>query len=130
MRPEVGGSILLSPPLKNQDMGERYQGLTEAQEAVLVALSDQRCANLLSAADFIADLPDATKTFLLEARPEEIQKLQDGIRLAVATQTVARAGEWTMRVGRWVILTAFSIIMFFTIAWEKVPAFLKFNAKQ
>ncbi|WP_445490165.1 hypothetical protein [Rhodopseudomonas sp. RCAM05734] len=103
---------------------QRYRGLTPAQEAVLVALTDQRCANLLAAADFVADLPvhakdflrDAkpeTLDFLRDARPEEITNLKEGIQLVVAAQLLGR-------VGRWVVITIFGMIVGSLLIWDRL----------
>jgi hypothetical protein len=122
--------------------------LTEAQHAALVKLTDARALHLFELADVIGDMnadgleflrrlgdPDhaaltrflgradkSTFEFLAQVRPEEVEKLKDAVRLAVATQTVAAAGKSAFRVGRWLILIAFSVITFFTFIWDKVPS--------
>lgn len=110
-----------------------YPEITQAQWATLVALTDQRCTNLLDAADFIADLPEETRDFLRQAkpetleflrdaRPEEIGKLKDGIQLVVATQLLGRVGRWT-------VVTLFGTFMGMLLLWDKVAAWWKGAAK-
>jgi hypothetical protein len=125
--------------------------LTEAQHAALVKLTDARALHLFELADLIGDMnadgleflrrlgdPDhseltkflskadkSTFEFLASVRPEEVEKLKDGVRLAVATQTVADAGKAAFRVGRWLILAAFSVIVFFQFVWDKIPVSFK-----
>lgn len=50
--------------------------LTAAQEALLSAFTDQRCANILESADFIHDLTRAQKDFLTQAQPETLEFLR------------------------------------------------------
>lgn len=108
---------------------DRYHSLTPAQEAVLVALSDQRCANLLASADFVADLTEDAKDFLRDAKPEtlkflkdardvEISELQNGIELVRAFRT-------TGRVMRWTIVTLFSTLIGFLLIWDRLSSWAR-----
>ena len=51
--------------------------LTAAQAAMWAAFIDQRCANFVAAADFVADLGEHQKAFLTKAKPETLDFLAD-----------------------------------------------------
>jgi hypothetical protein len=110
-------------------MAERYRGLTDAQEALLVALSDQRCANLLATADFVADLSPEAKEFLREAKPKtltflkdareaEIAELENGIELVRSFKTAGRVVRWT-------VVTLFGAFIGLTLIWDKISGWVK-----
>lgn len=103
-----------------------YPEITPAQWAVLQALTDQRCVNLMEAIDFIADLPPETKialmqgdketwTFLRRLRPEELTELGNAIENARAFR---RAGKLV----RWTIITLFGAFVGMSVIWDKVSA--------
>lgn len=107
----------------------KYPEITEAQWAVLVALTDERCKGLLEAIDFIRDLPDETRQFLRDAQPEtvkflrgarkeEIEKLQEGIQLVVATQLLGRVGRWT-------VVTLFGTFIGMMMIWDRLASWFK-----
>jgi hypothetical protein len=52
-----------------------FPQITRAQWAVLSAWTDQRCENMMEAADFVADLSPAAKKFLRDADEEKIGQL-------------------------------------------------------
>ena len=102
----------------------KFPEITAAQWAVLSAFTDQRCANLLEAADFIADLPEETKTalmqgdkgtweFLRRLRPDELNELGNAIENARAFR---RAGKMV----RWSIVTLFGTFVGMSVIWDKV----------
>lgn len=53
----------------------QYPELTPAQWSVIAALTDQRCANILEAADFISDLSPEAKAFLKSADRAKIAQM-------------------------------------------------------
>lgn len=107
----------------------KFPEITQAQWAVLSALTDQRCVNLLEAADFIADLPEETKNalmqgdketwvFLRRLRPEELSELGNAIENARAFR---RSGKMV----RWSIITVFGAFVGMTVIWDKVSLLWK-----
>lgn len=107
----------------------RYPGLTPAQEAMLVAFTDQRCANLLACADFVADLPEAAKDFLMEAKPETLKFLKDARDVEIAELAngieLVRAVRMTSRIMRILIITMFSVFVGVMMIWDKLAGWLK-----
>jgi hypothetical protein len=110
----------------------KFPEVTQAQWAVLQALTDQRCANLMEAADFIADLPEETKNalmqgdketwvFLRRLRPEELGELGNAIENARAFR---KAGKMV----RWSIVTLFGAFVGMSVIWDKI-SFLWKSAK-
>jgi mannose/fructose/N-acetylgalactosamine-specific phosphotransferase system component IID len=67
-----------------------FPELTEAQFAVLNALTDQRCANMMEAMDFVSDLSPEAKAFLKSADKDKIQKLTDNMTFFATTKAVWR----------------------------------------
>jgi mannose/fructose/N-acetylgalactosamine-specific phosphotransferase system component IID len=65
-----------------------YPEITKAQWAVLEAMTDQRCANLLEAADFISDLSPEAKAFLKSADKKKIQSLNENIEFYSTSKAV------------------------------------------
>lgn len=53
-----------------------YPEITVAQWEVLSAWTDQRCTNMLDAADFLSDLTEKQKAFLKQAEPETLDFLR------------------------------------------------------
>lgn len=107
-------------------MPTTVENITEAQAAVLRALTDQRCSNLLEVADVWADLPEATKRFLKEADPKtlnflrltreyEIDEWEQGIQLV-------RSLKITGRMTRRAFVILFGTFMGFLLFWEKIQA--------
>jgi hypothetical protein len=52
-----------------------FPQITRAQWAVLSAWTDQRCENMMEAADFVADLSPEAKAFLKSADKEKVEQL-------------------------------------------------------
>lgn len=109
--------------------GLKFPEITQAQWAVLSALTDQRCVNLMEAADFVADLPEETKNalmqgdkemwvFLCRLRPEELSELGNAIENARAFR---RAGKMV----RWSIVTLFGAFVGMSVIWDKISLLWK-----
>jgi hypothetical protein len=67
-----------------------YPEITEAQWAVLSAWTDQRCAHMMDAADFIADLSPEARSFLLGADKEKIKALNNNMDFFANSKAVWR----------------------------------------
>jgi len=100
--------------------------MTQAQKDFWVGMTAQRVANMWSAADFIADLPNeakdllqnadpATLKWLERARPEEIQQLQRSIKIMEASKLLAKF--------LWFVVIA-GVLQLLGI-WEKLSALFK-----
>ncbi|WP_291869628.1 hypothetical protein [Bradyrhizobium sp.] len=100
--------------------------MTDVQKAFLVCLTDQRAANMLEAADFIADLPQEAKDLLKNAdksalkwleraHPEDIAQLQYSIKVMEATKLLVKI-LWFMVAGA--VMTLLGV-------WEKVSTLFK-----
>jgi hypothetical protein len=98
--------------------------LTAAQEALLTALTDQRCANILESADFIHDLSHKQKDFLTQAdpatldflrtlRPEEVKGLQAYLTL--------RSTSWYLA---WAIGALITGLVLVLTLWNQGKIFL------
>lgn len=114
-------------------MGDRYRGLTDAQEALLVALTDQRCANLMATADFVADLSDDAKNFLREAKPSTLRFLKDARDFEIAELEsgieLVRAFKTAGRVVRWTVVTLFGAFVGAALIWDKISGWMKTQPK-
>jgi len=69
------------------------------------------------------DLPDETKDFLINLRPDEVRTLNDGIRLVRSIATVATFVKWVI-VG--ILGLAMGVVMFGEsvakiVAWFRPP---------
>lgn len=81
--------------------------LTDVQKAFLVALTDQRAANMLDAADFIFDMSPETKEFLRKADKDKIRQLDATLKFMSATGII------------WKFLLASGVTMFgLAKAWD------------
>jgi hypothetical protein len=67
-----------------------YPEITPAQWAVLSAWTDQRCENMMEAADFVADLSPAAKKFLREANEEKIGQLNSNLEFYSTSKAIWR----------------------------------------
>ncbi len=70
------------------------------------------------------DLPEATKDFLINLRPEEVVTLNDGIRLVNAIRTVGTFMKWVI-VGVLGIVVGIVLLgesIGKIIAWLRLPA--------
>jgi hypothetical protein len=65
-----------------------YPEITRAQWAVLTAMSDQRCANMIEAMDFVADLSPEAKEFLQKADRKKIRQLNENMDFFAASRTI------------------------------------------
>lgn len=65
-----------------------YPELSDAQWALLVSFTDQRCSNLMEAADFIADLSPEAKEFLRTADRKKIKALNDNTEFFATSKAV------------------------------------------
>lgn len=54
-----------------------YEELPLTVRALLETMSDQRAVTLVNALDFYADLPEASREFLLRAKPQTLNWLRD-----------------------------------------------------
>jgi len=61
----------------------------------------------------LAELPPATQEFLARLRPEDIETLEEGVRLVNAFRAVGR-------LMRWIILTAGGIFIGAVLLWESI----------
>ena len=97
--------------------------MTKAQEALLTALTDQRCVNILEAADFISDLSPAQKAFLQQAEPvtlnflrtlreEEVRGLQAYLAL--------RSTSWYLAWGIGALVGGLTTIL---VLWNNIKAY-------
>jgi hypothetical protein len=130
--------------------------MTDVQAAFWVALTDQRCADLFDAADFISTLSNEGRIFLRSADPGALKALQGvAIRKEVAeflrdakpeTLTFlreARAEEIeklaagigyvtafsaTGRVMKIGIITLFGAFVGMTIIWDRIAGWLKIGS--
>ncbi|EJN15676.1 hypothetical protein PMI42_00693 [Bradyrhizobium sp. YR681] len=67
-----------------------YPQITRAQWAVLSAWTDQRCENMMEAADFVADLSPEAKDFLKGADGDKIKQLNEQLAFYSASRTIWR----------------------------------------
>lgn len=67
-----------------------YPEITQAQWAVLSAWTDQRCENMMEAADFIADLSPEAKTFLRGADKNKIDQLNSNMEFYATSKAIWR----------------------------------------
>src|SRR5258708_20548384 len=65
-----------------------YPEITEAQWAVLSAWTDQRCENMMEAADFVADPSPEAKKLLREADKEKIKQLNSNMEFFATSKAV------------------------------------------
>lgn len=104
---------------------QEWPKLTHAQRAMWEAFTDQRCANFVSAADFISDLKDYQKDFLSQSgketleflrtmRPEEVKGLQ-------AYLALRSTGSFML----WGIGTLVAGFIAVTSVWGTVSGWLK-----
>jgi hypothetical protein len=97
--------------------------LTAAQAAMWAAFTDQRCANFVAAADFIADLSDHQKAFLSKAKPETLEFLADlraeevkGLQAYLLLRSTSKYLFW----GVTAILGGLTTVL---ILWDKAKVF-------
>lgn len=67
-----------------------YPEITQAQWAVLSAWTDQRCENMMEAADFVADLSPEAKKFLRDADKQKIEQLNSNIEFYATSKAIWR----------------------------------------
>lgn len=67
-----------------------YPEITRAQWAVLSAWTDQRCENMMEAADFVADLSPAAKKFLRDADEKKIKQLNSNLEFYTTSKAIWR----------------------------------------
>jgi hypothetical protein len=67
-----------------------YPEITRAQWAVLAAWTDQRCENMMEAADFVSDLSPAAKDFLRSADEEKIKQLNSNLEFYTTSKAIWR----------------------------------------
>lgn len=65
-----------------------YPEITRSQWAILSAMSDQRCENMMEAMDFICDLSPEAKVFLKKADKDTIEKLEANMDFYAASKTI------------------------------------------
>lgn len=65
-----------------------YPHITKAQWAVLSMMTDQRCANMMEAVDFVADLSAEAKEFLKSADKVKIEKLNANLEFFATSKAV------------------------------------------
>lgn len=114
--------------------------MSDVQEAFWVGLTDQRVANLWDAADLLADMPEhsrkllldvkkgpvefllnadpSTIAFLRKASEDQIDNLNDGLKLIVSLRLVARI----VKAG---LITMCGALISVLLVWEKVQSWLK-----
>lgn len=92
--------------------------ITPIQQAFLKGLTDQRVANMWTAADDWADLRPETKEFLRTASPDDIKQLENSIKFIAASRLMGKVMWWT---GAGV----FAVVMGGFALWEKIEAFFK-----
>lgn len=99
--------------------------LTAAQAAMWAAFTDQRCANFVAAADFVADLSEHQKAFLLRAKPETLEFLADlrpeevkGLQAYLLLRTTGKYLFW----GLTAIIGGMTAVM---ILWDKAKIFFQ-----
>lgn len=73
----------------------------------------------MSDPEFLADLPEETRKFLSQLRKDDLETLQDGLRLVIAVRTVGKFSKW-------VIITFVGAFVGLVMVWESVLKFLKF----
>jgi hypothetical protein len=78
------------PNLPREGSGGRphYPEITESQWALITALTDQRCNNILDAADFISDLSDEAKVFLKNADKAKIEQIVANLEFFATSKAV------------------------------------------
>lgn len=67
-----------------------YPEITRAQWAVLSAWTDQRCENMMEAADFVADLSPEAKAFLKGADKDKIEQLNSNLEFYTTSKAIWR----------------------------------------
>jgi hypothetical protein len=67
-----------------------YPEITPAQWAVLSAWTDQRCENMMEAADFVADLSPEAKKFLRDADKTKIEQLISNLEFYSTSKAIWR----------------------------------------
>lgn len=67
-----------------------YPEITRAQWAVLSAWTDQRCENMMEAADFVADLSPEAKKFLRDADKQKIEQLNSNMEFYATSKAIWR----------------------------------------
>jgi mannose/fructose/N-acetylgalactosamine-specific phosphotransferase system component IID len=70
--------------------GPVYPEITRAQWAVLSAWTDQRCQNMMEAADFVADLSPEAKAFLKSADKQKVRNLNANLEFYANTKAIWR----------------------------------------
>lgn len=65
-----------------------YPEITRAQWAVLSAWTDQRCENMMEAADFVADLSPEAKAFFKSADKQKIERLNANIDFYASSRAI------------------------------------------
>lgn len=70
--------------------GPTYPHITRAQWAVLSAWTDQRCENMMEAADFISDLSPEAKKFLRDADKTKIEQLNSNLEFYATSKAIWR----------------------------------------
>ena len=130
----------MTPP-RDDDI---WIGLTIVQREFFKALTDQRVANILHAADLVGEMdadaaqflrylnrPDAEclRKFLLQAKPETLEFLTElrkreieDIGGAIETALAIRR---TFRFMRWGLATFIGALITMLLLWEKFVAFFK-----
>jgi hypothetical protein len=71
-------------------VGPVYPEITRAQWAVLSAWTDQRCENMMEAADFVSDLSPEAKAFLKSADKKKIGQLNANLDFYSNTKAIWR----------------------------------------
>ncbi len=89
----------------------KHEGMTDVQSAFISGLTDQRVANIWSAADDWADLSPEAKAWLRNANKDKIEQLNSTIEFMNASKIIWKF----LWVGGGMILAAF---VGFTTFWK------------